>query len=747
MTRPGSLLLAALLPSLGHSLTAAAFGRSSDDFVLAAAPAPAPAVAALDDSAPPPSGLEVGVAGAPAPAPALDEKGTAAKPKAKKAGLGVVQKVIDLIAEMKTQVEAEAEADLTAFDKSQCWCQTNKAEKEQAIKAASLTISTKEAFIKESTASSASLKEAVAGLEEDMAADEDALATASSLREKEKSEFEAQSEDLSESIRLLKEAVSSLSKVQLVQTSASPSGSRVPDGTALVQVLHKVARAKPEYKSILTRDFFDMMGALEAFPGSTPSLGAAFLHQKSEGPKGAAAGAKSYNSQSGGVLGILQQMLDTMTSDLADAEKAEKLAVESFAKLKESKTGEITAAQNSRAQKSAEVAELNAATETAKEDLASTTAAKAADEDFLAKVEAQCTEEATNYKARSLTRGEELRALAETLKILTAEDSRDLFASTMGAPTLIQLAAKSTQAQKASQRLAQVGRRHENLQLVSLASRVGIDSFSNAKKALDTMAAELKKQQQAEYEKNEFCKASIDKVEDQIKAGQINKEDLEIQQTQLTNAVDVLTAEIAELKKEESSMQVTLKEAGEQRKQENQLFQNSVMDQRATVNILRKAMARLQSFYGLAQTKKQAPSVPAPPGYEPSAGASGVLAVLEKVISDAQVEAEELNVSEQTSQKSYETMLASATSTIEALRSSQSEKEQQLASAKADKASAQEGLTAVGSQLEKLTQLLQAHHLECDFLLKYFSVRQEARSDELDAISDAKAILSGAKFE
>ena len=34
---------------------------------------------------------------------------------------------------------------------------------------------------------------------------------------------------------------------------------------------------------------------------------------------------------------------------------------------------------------------------------------------------------------------------------------------------------------------------------------------------------------------------------------------------------------------------IVLKQAGEQRKGENQIFQQSVMDQRATVNILNKA--------------------------------------------------------------------------------------------------------------------------------------------------------------
>merc|ERR1719310_116906 len=37
-------------------------------------------------------------------------------------------------------------------------------------------------------------------------------------------------------------------------------------------------------------------------------------------------------------------------------------------------------------------------------------------------------------------------------------------------------------------------------------------------------------------------------------------------------------------------------------------------------------------------------------------------------------------------------------------------------------------------------------HLECDWLLKNFELRKEARADELGALSKAKAVLSGADF-
>ena len=37
-------------------------------------------------------------------------------------------------------------------------------------------------------------------------------------------------------------------------------------------------------------------------------------------------------------------------------------------------------------------------------------------------------------------------------------------------------------------------------------------------------------------------------------------------------------------------------------------------------------------------------------------------------------------------------------------------------------------------------------HQECDFLLKYYSIRKEAREGEVESLNNAKAVLSGADY-
>merc|ERR1719262_1814459 len=136
---------------------------------------------------------------------------------------------------------------------------------------------------------------------------------------------------------------------------------------------------------------------------------------------------------------------------------------------------------------------------------------------------------------------------------------------------------------------------------------------------MDKMLAELQEQQKAEYEKGEACKKELDETEDKIKVATNEKEDLDMKHTELSNELAALAADIKSLKKEVADMEVSLKEAGEQRKANNALYQQSVNDQRATIQILHMAQARLKEQYGFAQVRAHQYVAPPPP--KPSANA------------------------------------------------------------------------------------------------------------------------------
>merc|ERR1719316_2095528 len=270
------------------------------------------------------------------------------------------------------------------------------------------------------------------------------------------------------------------------------------------------------------------------------------------------------------------------------------------------------------------------------------------------------------------------------------------------------------------------------------------------------MIVELQAQQKAEYEKHESCKTDIDGTEDKIKEAEYHKKKLEEKKLELENSIETLQSDIQSLNDEIASLEQALKKAGEERKAENAVFQKAVTDQRATTAILKKASERLAMYYNSKakstllqqRTGKYEP----PPEktfagkYEKSAGAGGVEQMLAKIISiSEQTEAALVN-DEQHDQAAYAAFAASTTETIETDRHLVVEKEAATAAAHGELSETEEALLFTEGELEKHGDLLRGLHAECDYLIKYFSIRQAARLEEMNTIKEAKAILSGADF-
>jgi len=706
--------------------------------------------------------------------------------------LSPIQKVVTLVTEMKGQTIKEGEEDLAAYNKYNCWCVTTSAEKKAAIAAAEAKLQELESFVEEAAAKEGELKTEIAGLEDDIAADTEALKSATAMRNEQNGEFSAEEADMTETLGLLNEAITVLSKVQLIQ---KPEAHK----EALLQVRSIISRASPKFQGVMQKDLFDMLGefkgldnqrsaAFEQNVATGSFLGEVFLPKreaaallsgpinagtgglgvksaeqlgkeaKPNGQQGAGAGAKSYNSRSGGILGILGAQRDNFAKNLASAQKEEAAALAAFNKLAGAKNAEIAAATEQKDSKTTELADLMDKAAKAKEDIDATSNTLAADTAFLAETTEGCANEDSLFAARTKTRNEEIVALGETLDILTGDEARALFDKTINFFQVSTSSAMQVKAQnKAVQRLLTVAKKSKNWQLASLAVRVKLDAFTKVKIVMDKMIADLKEQQKVEYAKWESCKKDIDTNEDKIWDGKVVKRDLAAKHKDLTNTLAVLTQDIADLKTEVADAEVSLKQAGEQRKAENQLFQTTIADQRAMITILNMALKRLKAFYepkaALVQVHLHSNANPPPKssgpeavGYSKSGTSGGVMGLLSLIIEDAGRTDAEMHADEQKSQENYGAYVTATTNAIEADREAIAEKEKQLASANGEKSETEESQLANQASLDSLAQLLQGIHSQCDYIIKYFDIRQTSRAEEVDAIEEAKSILSGANF-
>mmetsp|Transcript_58634 Transcript_58634/g.188538 ORF Transcript_58634/g.188538 Transcript_58634/m.188538 type:complete len:750 (+) Transcript_58634:95-2344(+) len=711
------------------------------------------------------------------------------------ADVHAVSNVVTLLQEIKAQVEKEATDDEQVHRRHECWCTTNRKQKSEAVNVASSKITELEAITEKASGLVVQLKNGISGLAADIAADKDRLAEATAIKQRDSSAFEEVSKDQKESIALLQEALAVLAKVQLLQRSghAMDSLKVKPLLTQLKGVARGVRARLVRFRSVMQQDLWDAMSSLDeaagvgSFMSKAPTL-STFEQQgklelwaaKPSGLVGSTAGAKSYNSRSGTVVGILEGLKDGFEKNLGISQKDHLEALVEFHKLRSSKLAEIATATERQRQKDKRLVETLEQAARAKEDLQSTNDALSADQQFLLELEDSCKVSKEEYAKRLGDRTEELRTLSETIKILQEDDARDIFSRTMsfiqtsgthasvhavGAGRHLGSTAEVGLAQgrainRAVKHVLRVAQRHHDWVFASLAVHMRLDAFTQVKEAMDRMLAELRAQQKAEAEKRAFCTADIQKVEDGIKSKSQQKEDLEAAKLGAENSIGMLQDDLDRLKLSVADMKASLKEAGESRKSENVLFQQSLADQRATIQILKKARGRLEAFYarlslvqveGRARTRgaQGAPVVPRPPGpkaYQRSSAAAGVLELLAKILEDAARAEAELVSGEQRAEESYRAFASDCKTALDADSALLAERTALLEQAMGERSETEGRLLANGEELRSLQGLLHGAHLDCDFLLQHFATRQQARSEEMSAIAEAKAILSGADF-
>jgi len=644
-----------------------------------------------------------------------------------------VSKVITLLKDMLKQLEKEAEEDEEVYDKLACWCETNDKEKTKSIADAEARIADLTTKIEELTASSARLNTEIKNLEKEVAANQAALDKATAIRQKELAEFNEEEKDLLGSISALKSAVTVLSKHNsLLQM---PESHVVGVAASIQNVMQKHASL---LEGVLTHSERKAMSAFVQAPADYFDAEPTFK--------------QSYAPQSGAIFGILKQMKETFEANLSNSQKEEMANQKAYEDLKAAKEEEIAAGQAQIDSKTQELADTDEKNAQAKEDVEDTKKSLSADEQFLMMLKEKCSMTDAEWEERQKTRQLEMEACSKALAVLSSDDAHDLFTKTFN-PSFVQKEMQSERRNEASKLLSAVAQKVQNPRLATLAVRVRLDAFTRVKKAIDDMVAQLTKEKADEIKHKDFCVDEFNTNELQTEKKERAKSDLTAKIEDLESTIKQLTDAINTLKSEVAEMQVQMKRAGEDREKENKEFQATVADQRATQKLLTAALNILKGFYAkkAAFVQVEPPAGPPPPpgfeAYKKNAAAGGVMGMIQQIINDAKAMEAEVIRSEEDAQKAYEDFVKDTNNSIEEKSKDIVNKSESKAKAEADLVEAKEDKEAVMLELEQLANYKAELHSSCDFVLKNFEIRQTARDEEIEALKQAKAILSGAKFE
>merc|ERR1719159_766571 len=266
-------------------------------------------------------------------------------------------------------------------------------------------------------------------------------------------------------------------------------------------------------------------------------------------------GSQQYAPQSGEIVGILKQMGDEISAELAEETKVENERIAAYEKLMAAKTKEVNALTKAIEEKMTRVGELAVEIVQMKNDLGDTAEALAEDKKFLADLEKNCATKQAEWETIVKTRNEELLALADTIKVLNDDDALELFKKTLpgASASFVQMTVSSEVARsralaavRSVMQSPHVGR--HNLDFIALAIQGKKIGFGKVIGMIDEMVETLKTEQLDDDHKKEYCAKQFDLSDDKKKELERSVADLETLIADTKEGISTTEAEIKALK-------------------------------------------------------------------------------------------------------------------------------------------------------------------------------------------------------
>jgi len=273
------------------------------------------------------------------------------------------------------------------------------------------------------------------------------------------------------------------------------------------------------------------------------------------------------------------------------------------------------------------------------------------------------------------------------------------------------------------------------------------------------LIGEMEAQQADEVDHRDFCIKSLNDNNRSQTAAYEKKDSLTTRIADLEKNIETLTSNLETTAQEIADTQNQMGRRSETREAENGDYQATVQEQRLTQMILQKAIDRMAQVYAMLQARQpgaphtQTSATSTDPGngpakfkkYEENAGGKRVLAMLDEVLQDSKNMENDAIASEEDAQAAYENFMKDSNKFIIKATQSISDMTESKAKAESDLVMANTDLKGTMTELFGLHEEAGDLHKSCDFLLNNFELRQKARSEEMDALREAKNILSGMK--
>lgn len=548
-----------------------------------------------------------------------------------------IDKVISMISELEIKIIGEGEAAHKVYAEFAEWCEDTSKNVMYEIKTGKSDVGSLRATIAKEASNIDAQTAKVEELAGAIATDEADLKASTEIRDKEAADFSVTEKDLVETIDTLERAIGIIEK----EMKGGASMVQLKKAGGVVQALQAMVQAQ----------------SLSSADGSKLSALIQSTHTAEDSDMGAPDPA-TYENQSGGVLDVLNDLLEKAQGELDTARSKENTDMQNFQMLKQSLTDEIKFANKEMDEAKKSKSESTEGKATADGDLNVASKDVAEDVKELQGLHHNCMTKAEEFEAETKSRGEELKALATAKKIVKEATGTALDQTVE--ESFLQVSKLSSRVDLANfevvRMIRDLAKRDQSAALAQLASRVAstvrfggsnqADIFAKVKDLVRDMISKLESEGEADATEKAFCDKELAEtnLKKDDKSSEIEKLTAKIESQKSTSAklkeqVATLQAELAQLARSQAEMDKI-------RAEEKAVFENSSSDTEKALEGVKQALKVLNEYYS-KQDKAHSSAGGA------STGIIGLLEVCESDFSKSLTEmtaAEESAVSEHESQ-------------------------------------------------------------------------------------------------
>jgi hypothetical protein len=433
-----------------------------------------------------------------------------------------IAKVVQMISDLQGKVVKEGQEAQKVYDEYAEMCEDSSRNLHNEIKTGKATISDLTATIDKATADIEVIEEQVGDFASAISEDDASLQKATKIRAKEQAAFSAEEKELMATVSTISRAARIVEK----EMSGGASFAQVANMKSVTQALSAMVDAQ----SVSSADGANLLALVQSSSNTdedSDELGA---------PSAAA-----HKSQSGGIVEVLNGLLDKAEAELDDARKAETASLNAFQMQKQSLDAKLKFGNKEMAEAKKSLAATTETKATAGGDLEVTTKDLKEDVKALEELHHECLTEATSFEDATSSRGEELKALAAAKKIIQEATS---FVQVSAETSFVQVSSKTKlESFTAVHMVRHMAMSMRSADLAKLATRMeaashsgSSDPFGKVKGLIKSMIEKLLDEADADATKKAYC-------DKEMSESAANQEEKESAIQKLSTQVDVMSAE------------------------------------------------------------------------------------------------------------------------------------------------------------------------------------------------------------